>query len=280
MSEKKRGALSLKEEDFITQQCQKMTVEEIAKSLNRGVAPIKKFIEKNHLISKNMSIDEENNALYRARLRARDYYGKLKMKFTLDELKYFESQWINLVKQFETTAEVLYSEEMQIVDLITQNIIGDRSMNEYMSHMKDIQNLQDLLEAEYAVSPDNRDKDRIAALQSQLDFSRSAVKSYTSERTKILEKTMALTKELKAGRNDRIKRIEDSKTTFATYIDMLQDLKRRQKEGEEINLMRLAIEKTRSTLSEDHVYEDKKIDRPLLTPETVDGYDFDMENIE
>jgi len=49
---KKRGQLSLDEEKYIRDNIQTLTVEQIAESLNRNVAPIKRYISetKNYIV--------------------------------------------------------------------------------------------------------------------------------------------------------------------------------------------------------------------------------------
>ena len=50
---------------------------------------------------------------------------------------------------------------------------------------------------------------------------------------------------------------------------MLEDEEVREKEGKEMEILKLATDKVKDVLQDYHTYEDKKVDRPFLTPETV-----------
>ena len=50
MSSKKRGQLSLDEEQFIKDNVKKLTIQQIADSINRNVAPVKRFITEERLL--------------------------------------------------------------------------------------------------------------------------------------------------------------------------------------------------------------------------------------
>ena len=77
-------------------------------------------------------------------------------------------------------------------------------------------------------------------------------------------------KDLKATREQRIKRLEDSKQTFIGWVtDLMVSPEKRHELGIEMEKMRLAMDKERETLSEWHQYEDKVIDQPFLTPDSV-----------
>jgi hypothetical protein len=77
-------------------------------------------------------------------------------------------------------------------------------------------------------------------------------------------------KDLKGTREQRIKAIEDSKQTFASFIKQIATSDEfRDKIGIEMEKMRLASEKEKERLSEYFTYEDGNVDQPFLTPETV-----------
>jgi hypothetical protein len=77
-------------------------------------------------------------------------------------------------------------------------------------------------------------------------------------------------KELKGTREQRIKRLEDSKETFASWIQALvQHPDMREELGVEMEKMRLSMEKERVRLAEYHKYEDGLVDQPFLTPDSV-----------
>ena len=77
-------------------------------------------------------------------------------------------------------------------------------------------------------------------------------------------------KELKGTREQRIRRLEYSKTTFSSWVQSLVVNKELSDTiGFEMEKMRLAMESEKAKLSEYHEYEDKQVDQPFLTPDSV-----------
>ena len=78
-------------------------------------------------------------------------------------------------------------------------------------------------------------------------------------------------RDLKATREQRIKRLEDSKQTFIAWVgQIMTQPKLRQEFGTEMEKMRLAMDVERDRLKEWHKYEDGIVDQPFLTPDTVE----------
>ena len=77
-------------------------------------------------------------------------------------------------------------------------------------------------------------------------------------------------KEMKGTREQRIKRLEDSKQTFTGWVaHLMQNPAVTQQYGMEMEKMRLAMENEKKRLSVFHKYEDGQVDQPFLTPDTV-----------
>ena len=129
--------------------------------------------------------------------------------------------------------------------------------------------LQKLVDAEYLKPEADRDVPKLANLETQLSFARNSIANYTNEYTKLLNEQQKISKDLKATREQRIKRIEDGKSSWTGLIRMLEDEQIREKEGREMEILSLATNRYKEQLENYHVYEDKKIDRPFLTPESV-----------
>jgi len=264
---KKRGQLSLEEEKFIRENIQTLTAEQIADNLNRNVAPIKRYISesKNLLPSYQVAEDE----LLKQKLYGKTFWQEVKKQFDEDsgELEYFENVWINLMKQFRE--DVLPAEELQIKQFITIDILINRSMKERKRHITETEKLQKLVDSEYDKPEDQRDIPRLANLETQLSFARNSIANYTNEYTKLLGEQQKISKDLKATREQRIKRIEDGKSSWVGLIRMLEDEDVREKEGREMEIIRLATEKAKNKLSDYHQYQDGKVDLPFLTPESI-----------
>ena len=264
---KKRGQLSLDEEQFIRDNVQKLSVEQIADQLNRSTSPIQRYIDEENLY---VSSEEKNDyELIRRKLHSKNFWTEIQRQFDEDsgELKYFEDVWINLVKQFRE--DVLPAEELQIKQFITIDILINRSMKERKRHISETEKLQKLVDKEYERPETERDIPKLANLETQLNFARNSIASYTNEYTKLLNEQQKISKDLKATREQRIKRIEDGKSSWVGLIRMLEDEDIREKEGREIEILSMATDKAKSKLYEYHTYADGMLDSPILNAESV-----------
>jgi hypothetical protein len=264
---KKRGQLSLEEEKFIRENLGSLTVEAIAEQLNRNVAPIKRYISETSNLQSGSQAAEDD--LLKQKLYSKTFWQEIKKQFDEEsgELEYFENIWINLMRQFRE--DVLPAEELQIKQFITIDILINRSMKERKRHITETEKLQRLVDAEYDKPEDTRDIPRLANLETQLSFARNSIANYTNEYTKLLAEQQKISKDLKATREQRIKRIEDGKSSWVGLIRMLEDEDVREKEGREMEIIRLATDKARDSLMAYHEYQDGKVDSPFFTPESV-----------
>lgn len=265
---KKRGQLSLDEEKFIRDNINSLSIEDIAYRLNRSEAPVKRYIEENSLL---VSDDEKQDSIYlKHKLHSKTFWQEIKRQFDEDtgELNYFEDTWVGLIKQFRE--DVLPAEELQIKQFITIDILINRSMKERKRHIAETEKLQRLVDKEYEKPEDQRDVPRLSSLETQLSFARNSIANYTNEFTKLLNEQQKISKDLKATREQRIKRIEDGKSSWTGLIRMLEDEELREKEGKEMAILSMAANRTFQKMSEYHSYQDGVVDKPFLTPDTVD----------
>ncbi len=262
---KKRGKLSLDEEKFIRENYGHLDIDEISEHLNRSTAPIKKYIEQNNVFAN--SEEAKDYETIRQKLHAKSFWNEIRNQFDEEtgELEYFESTWINLIKQFRE--DVLPAEELQIKQFITIDILINRSMKERKRHIKETEKLQKKVDDEYALPEDQRDTARLTSLETQLSFARNSIANYTNEYTKLLNEQQKISKDLKATREQRIKRIEDGKSSWIGLIRMLEDEDIREREGKEMEILKHATDTFKDKLTEYHEYEDGVVDRPFLTPE-------------
>ncbi|NBU33409.1 hypothetical protein EBZ38_16600 [bacterium] len=268
---KKRGQLSLEEEAFIEKNIQSLSIEQIAENLNRSAAPIKRYIEENKLY---IPTEEKNDHEFlKHKLHAKTFWNEIVRQFDAEtgELQYFEDIWIGLIKQFRE--DVLPAEELQIKQFITIDILINRSMKERKRHISETEKLQKLVDQEYEKPESERDIPKLANLETQLNFSRNSIASYTNEYTKLLNEQQKISKDLKATREQRIKRIEDGKSSWVGLIRMLEDEDIREKEGKEIEIINMATQKAKEKLYEYHNYADNGLDSPILNAESVMKHD-------
>jgi hypothetical protein len=264
---KKRGQLSLDEEKFIRDNVKKLTIEQIANNINRSINPVKRYIIEQRLLEDDNVLDDEDYLKHR--LHSKSFWAEIKKQFDNDsgELEYFENVWVNLLRQFRE--DVLPAEELQIKQFITIDILINRSMKERKRHISETEKLQKEVDKIYALPEDQRDIARLTNLETQLSFARNSIANYTNEYTKLLNEQQKISKDLKATREQRIKRIEDGKSSWVGLIRMLEDEELREKEGREMEIISMATQKAKSGLEEYHQYADNSVDRPFLTPESV-----------
>ena len=265
---KKKGQLSLEEEQFIREHIHELSIDDIAQQLNRTNKPIEKYITQSKI--GNQSIDQQHNdQILRQHLRCKTFWPEIEKQFDKQsgELEYFEDTWISLIKQFRE--DVLPAEELQIKQFITIDILINRSMKERKLHITDTEKLQAEVDKEYSKPEDQRDIPKLTNLETQLGFARNSIANYTNEYTKLLNEQQKISKDLKATREQRIKRIEYGKSSWIGLIRMLEDEDTREKQGREMEIMALAVQKSKQQLAEYHSYADSIIDSPLLTPEVV-----------
>lgn len=263
---KKRGQLSLEEEKFIRDSIDSLSVDKIADLLNRNIAPINRYIEENQLYSIE---DKSDNEMLRRKLQSKTFWQEITKQFDQDsgELQYFVDTWIGLIKQFRE--DVLPAEELQIKQFITIDILINRSMKDRKRHISETEKLQRLVDKEYDKLEDQRDIPRLANMETQLSFARNSIASYTNEYTKLLNEQQKISKDLKATREQRIKRIEDGKSSWIGLIRMLEDEEIREREGREMEIMNMAAQKAKNKLAELHEFQDNSVDQPFLIPELL-----------
>ena len=264
---RKRGQLSLDEMQFIRDNFTTLSVKEISEQLNRSEKPIQRYVIENRLLDSPEEKNEDQNL--RQKLHSKTFWPEIKRQFDTEtgELQYFEDTWVGLIKQFRE--DVLPAEELQIKQFITIDILINRSMKERKRHIEETQKLQRLVDKEYDKPEDTRDIPKLSNLETQLNFARNSISNYTNEYTKLLGEQQKISKDLKATREQRIKRIEDGKSSWAGLIRMLEDETIREKQGREMEILALATDKFLDAMSEYHEYQDGEVDKPFLTPETV-----------
>lgn len=265
---KKRGQLSLDEEKFIRDNFRELSLDEIALHLNRSPKPIQRYIDDNNLLALN-DHDEQDTKYLKHKLHKKTFWSEILRQFDPDsgELEYFENTWVGLIKQFRE--DVLPAEELQIKQFITIDILINRSMKERKRHIAETEKLQRLVDKEYEKPEDQRDIPKLANLETQLSFARNSIASYTNEYTKLLTEQQKISKDLKATREQRIKRIEDGKSSWTGLIRMLEDEEIREKEGRQMEILSMSAIKQKELLSQYHEYQDGSVDIPILTPESV-----------
>lgn len=264
---RKRGKLSTEEENYIRENAGRMSIKDIAIALNRTEETIEKYCNDHKLTYKGMSEDVYDDTLLRAKLEERPYWAEVKRQFSDEELEYFAVTWCRIMKQFRE--DILYTEELQAKQWITLEIMANKVMRDRKGTSEQIERIENMLGPLYDMPEELRDAMTISQLEQELGMLRNSQGSYTTEHGKILDKIERIQRDLKAARSDRVKKIEDSKTSFTGFIRALEDEALRQRIGEDVEINRMAKDAAISRLSQYHKYEDGQVDQPFLTPETI-----------
>ncbi len=258
----RKGRLSDDEKRFINRTAPSMTVEDIAKKLDRSVSAIDKYLKEELQIGLSAS----EAAGYQ--LEQRPYFTELRQQFTEDELQLFKYHWGRIISQFKD--DVFPTEELQVVDVIKLEILMNRCLKGNKENIEQINTYDHMIQDERSRDKDQQDYDYIINLERQMASLRASQESLNRDYRELQVKKGAMLKEMKGTREQRIKRLEDSKQSFTSWVaSMMQDPERMKKYGIEMEKMRVAMRKEQDRLAELHQYEDGTIDQPFLTPDTV-----------
>ena len=118
--------------------------------------------------------------------------------------------------------------------------------------------------------PDQQDRDLIFNMERQIASCRASQESMNRDYRELQAKKNSMLKEMRATREQRVKRLEDSKQSFTGWmIYLMTHPEETRKYGLEMEKMKLAMNGERDRLSQLHQYEDGGIDQPFLTPDTT-----------
>ena len=258
----RKGRLSNDETQFITDNVDNMGPEEIATALDRDPASIAMFIKR----KLRLGLSEEEEVAYS--LEDRPYWSELKQQFTTEELDLVKYHWSRIIAQFRD--DVFPTEEMQVVDVIKIEMLMNRSLKQNKETIDQINLLEKLLIQERDVELEHRDRDYIMNLERQAATLRASQESLNRDYRDLQTKKSAMLKEMKGTREQRIKRLEDSKQSFTGWIaHLMQNPNIVKQYGLEMEKMKMAMNKEKERLSAFHKYDDGQVDQPFLTPETA-----------
>jgi hypothetical protein len=144
-------------------------------------------------------------------------------------------------------------------------------MEDRQEVIRNIARLNILIEDELDKPEEIQDMQALAMFQTQLGAAFSSKSSYIGEHEKLLTKKERLLKDLKGTREQRKRHSEDAKTNFSAWLRQLEDEDLRKKEGYEIEIHRIAADKSIEKLKEFHTFENGEIDQPFLNADTIKG---------
>ena len=269
----KTGRISKYEEKFIKDNLE-LGFEGLATELERNPESVLGFIKKK--IAKGDFetppwLAETTNNVEQAQfdLQFRPYWSELKQQFTEGELELFKYHWARIISQFRD--DVIPTEELQVVDLIKLELLMNRCLKYNKSNIEQISEFEERIRSLRLNGGAGDDMDEIFNLERQVASLKASQESLNKDYRELQTKKNSMLKEMKATREQRVKRIEDSKQNFTSWLAHLMsnpDVARGY--GIEMEKMRLAMGKEKERLSKQHKYQDKMVDQPFLTPDTVE----------
>jgi hypothetical protein len=194
----KKGRLSKEEMRFIAVSTDSMTVEDIAKRLDRDVESIDSFIKRK--LKKGLSLEEE----VAFELEDRPYWIELQSQFTEEELELFKYHWTRIIAQFKD--DVFPTEELQVVDVIKLEILMNRCLKSNKDNINEMNIIDKFIKDERALDKDQRDQDYIMNLERQAAALRASQESLNRDYRELQTKKASMLREMKGTREQRIKR--------------------------------------------------------------------------
>jgi len=258
----KKGRFSKEEIAYIDKHVKTDSTDQIAIYLDRDPDSVQKFIKKKY--RKGASAEE----IAAFDLENRPYWIEIQNQFTEEELKLFRYHWARIISQFRD--DVIPTEELQVVDLIKLELLMNRSLKSNKSNIEQITVMEALIQEERARDPDQQNVDMVFNMERQVASLRASQESLNKDYRELQTKKNSMLKEMKATREQRVKRLEDSKQSLTGWIAYLMsnpDITSRY--GIEMEKMRLAMSKERDRLSDLHKYQDGMVDQPFLNSDTI-----------
>ena len=147
----------------------------------------------------------------------------------------------------------------------------NRELEKQRNCQKEIDRMQSMKILEENKQAEEQDKEYIYQLERNIASLYAAGETAQRAFKDLLEKKTKSSQALKATREQRYANIENKKSTMAELIEnILRNPTFFEEQGKQMEKMRLAMQKERERLSDYHTYDDKVIDRPFLTPETIE----------
>lgn len=261
----RRGRPSVNEMQFISDNSEKLSVAEIASALDRTP----EFIQ--NVVGIPITDDNQTRAVKRE-LRDTVEWRELKKQFTKEQLNYFSDRWTTWMEQFK--GDMLPSEETQVFMLLKTEMLVNKNLEDKQKIETDILKLQTIKDSIYARynetdKMDDDDTKKVISINEQLTAMQAGQQARTTEYLKLMEMCNDHMKQLKATRDQRLKRVTDSKIFWVDTVKELMEEEPRRKAGQQAELMAMAAEKERDRLTNLHQYIDGNLDRPFLNSESI-----------
>lgn len=268
MSEKKRGRLSRQDEEIIMANIDSKGDDEIAAIINREPYVVAKFRAQLPVVKNVESFDDLIKQLEKKFFWVETY----RQLIDRDEELYFKNYWSSLVQQFASQG-ILATDELMMRDLIMVDVMMNRSAKSRKIAQEEMNELEFEIDEVYKDTADDplARQTRLSPLQQRLNGLRVAMKSLSEEYKILQDKKDKKYEQLKSTRQMRLEKAEKSGHSFFDLIKMLDSPEVREREGRINDLYKVASGVAKKIFEQYHTYEDGKLDRPFLTPESEEA---------
>ena len=269
MSKKKYkpGRLTNDEQKFIHENIYQYNYTELSEKLNKHPESIRKYCVKEGLAHDSSA----QQSSLRYELETSPFYQSLKEQFTETELERIKKDWYEIKKQFKD--DILYTEEMQILDVVKTSALMDRCLIMVKTAQEQIEALRDRNRQLRSIDPREISHTETAEIEHNNSTIYQLMANSTNcnkEYQNLLKEKKTLLDKIKGSRDQRIQSIEKRKETFGNLISSyLNKPSLRREIGLFIEKMRVSVDNEVIRLSELHEYQDGLIDQPLLNSKTV-----------
>lgn len=264
------GKLTADERKFIAAHANDMLYTDIAGHLRRNPDTIRTYIRR-ELGQDVKKVDQPKTKPLTSDLKSTMIWKDLSKQFNERELETFIFHWNRIISQFKD--DVFPTEELQIIDMIKLEILMNRCLESEQEARDKIIEFKDEILNEKKLG-EEANFDRIAVFEEQIALNKAAYESIHGEYTDLLQRKAGILNALRATREQRIKRIDDSKQSFMGWCDeLLNNREIRRLLGIYIEKYRLAIDVEEARLIEPHQYLDGSIDLPILTSNSIEKLD-------
>ena len=266
----KRGRFGNDEIDYIRDTIARDGLKATANALNRSEESVKDFALKLGITFDTVTEREALQSKASEELENSPEWQSLADEFSLKELEYFKYRFGKLLAQFKN--DVFASEETQIHQLIKFEILMNRNLRSTKKCVAEMRKLEARLVDLHTANPtpDTTTMQLMNTLENQLLSLRNSQGSKSVEFVRLQEKHSAIMKDLKATRDQRMTRVESSKSSIVTLLKEFREREFQEHMGKQMHIMELALNKEKQRLGGQHKYDDGNIDRPVLSVDTLD----------
>lgn len=242
------------------------TYHEIGEALNRDPKTVQNLVENKMMM--NLSEETQNLKAAENDIKCSPEWNNLAKQLSPDEQNTFLHHWCEIVAQFK--GDIAHTERLQVIDVIRNEILINRNLEKQAEASAS----NNIYRAEYinemAVKPEYRDTARIIFLQERMADCDGALGRLTKEYKDLVEKKQQALRDIKGTREQRVKRMEESKESITGWVAALMDSPElRERLGKEMEKFRIAQEVEYIRLSDYHKYDDGVVDQPILNAETL-----------